>query len=161
MSDEPTTDSVTVGAAALRDGRWLAGGIWTALLLALITTSGYGIKAFSEGSISARYFGLPSGDNLDTNARVTSILGIVLSAATALLILAGWRAFARVTNILIAALAESSDEPEEAPVPADWLLTDARGVVFSNAGEVVQFVGFAWAVMVVTPALLAIPISFA
>ncbi len=160
MSDQPDSAVEPANPAALRDGRWLAGGIWGALLLTLVTTSGYGIKAFSDGSIASRYIGLPLDGSSEASAKVAAVLGVVLSTAAALLILAAWRAFVRTTNVLISALADSNDDPDEAPVPADWMMTDAKGAVFTAAGEVVQFVGLAWAVMVVTPALLGLSVAF-
>lgn len=161
MSDQPNSEQMEPASpAALRDTRWLAGAIWGALLLALVVTSGYGITSFAQGSISSRYIGLPlSGDDAPS-AKVAALAGIVLSAIAALLILAAWRAFAKATNALVGALADASDATDDQPAPGDWIVADPRGVVLTMAGEVVQFVGAAWAVMVVTPAILGLATAF-
>jgi hypothetical protein len=160
MTDPTQSQFVPSSPSALRDARWLTGGIWAALLLALVVTSGYGITAFAQGSLSSRYIGLPLTGPADPNAKVGAVVGIVLSVATALLILAAWRSFAKATNSLVTALSEASDAPEELPTAADWLAEPQSQPLISIAGEVVQFLGGAWAVMVVTPAVLGVTTAF-
>jgi hypothetical protein len=161
MSDQPDSNTGTssVSAAALRDTRWLAGGIWGGLLLALVVTSVYGINSFTQGSLASRYLGLPL-QNASPNEKVAAAVGMIASGVAALILLAAWRSFATMTNVLVGALAGSSDAADDSPAPADWLLPDVNGGVFTRVGEVVQFVGFAWAVMIATPALLSLATAF-
>lgn len=149
-----------VSQAALRDVRWLTAAIWGALLLALVVTSGYGITSFAQGSLSSRYIGLPGGEDLDTNAKATAAAGSVLSVVAALLIFAAWAAFAQATNRLVNALGNSTDGEEDAPVALDWVVGQPAGAAKSLAGGVVSFLGAAWAVMVITPAILSLTTAF-
>lgn len=161
MSDSPEFENYAPASpAALRDARWLTAAIWGALLLALVVTSGYGITSFAQGSISSRYIGLPLTGGTDPNQKVAAVAGIIMSAAAALLIFAAWRSFAKATNTLVNAIANSSDADDDAPAAADWVATDRNNMLFTVAGEVVQFLGAAWAVMVVTPAVLGLTTAF-
>ena len=113
MSDQPDSNTGTssVSAAALRDTRWLAGGIWGGLLLALVVTSVYGINSFTQGSLASRYLGLPL-QNASPNEKVAAAVGMIASGVAALILLAAWRSFATMTNVLVGALAGSSDAAE-------------------------------------------------
>lgn len=157
---DPNEEFAPASPAVLRDVRWLTAAIWGALLIALVVTSGYVITSFAQGSLSSRYIGLPGGDNLETNARSTAAAGSVLSAVAALLIFAAWTAFAQATNRLVKALADSTDGPEDAPVALDWMADQPGPVAISLAGGVVRFLGAAWAVMVITPAILSLTTAF-
>jgi hypothetical protein len=161
MSDSPELENYAPASpAALRDARWLTAAIWGALLLALVVTSGYGITSFAQGSISSRYIGLPLTGGSDPNQKVAAVAGIIMSAAAALLIFAAWWSLARATNTLVNAIANSSDAEDDVPAAADWVATRRDNMLFTVAGEVVQFLGAAWAVMVVTPAVLGLTTAF-
>ena len=144
---DPNEEFAPASPAVLRDVRWLTAAIWGALLIALVVTSGYGITSFAQGSLSSRYIGLPGGDNLET-------------AVAALLIFAAWTAFAQATNRLVKALADSTDGPDDAPVALDWMADQPGPAAISLAGGVVRFLGAAWAVMVITPAILSLTTAF-
>lgn len=146
--------------AVLRDVRWLTVAIWGALLLALVVSSAYGIKTFTEGSIASRYIGIPL-NGPETNQRLAAVAGSAASVAAALLLFAAWRAFAIATNTLINALATSSDANDDIPAASEWMAESASGPLVSMAGEVVRFLGPAWAVMVVTPAVIGLVTAFA
>lgn len=158
--EDQSYEAPQASAAVLRDVRWLTAGIWGALLIALVVTSGYGITAFAQGSLSSRYIGLPLSGDSDTNAKAAAVVGILLSAAAAILIFSAWAAFAQATNRLVTALGSATDDEDDAPVVLDWIVDQPGNVVMTLAGGVVRFLGAAWAVMVVTPAVLGRTTAF-
>lgn len=160
QSKNVSEEAPQASPAALRDVRWLTAAIWGALLIALVVTSGYGITSFAQGSLSSRYIGLPGGNDLDTNAKATAVAGSVLSAIAALLLFAAWAVFAQATNRLLTALGNSTDSDEDAPVALDWIADSPGSAVMTLAGGVVRFLGAAWAVMVITPAILSVTTAF-
>lgn len=156
---DPNEEFAPASPAALRDARWLTAAIWGALLIALVVSSAYGIKTFTEGSIASRYIGIPV-NGPETNQRLAAIAGSAASAVAALLLFAAWRAFAAATNTLVTALATSSDGDDDTPAASEWVAREASGTLVSMAGEVVRFLGSAWAVMVVTPAVIGLVTAF-
>lgn len=156
--DQPigTDDIEDIGPAsptALRDARWLAAALWGGLLLALLFTSAKGIESFTQGSITARYFNIELQGRSAPDENSLAVTGLVLSGLTALALLAGWYQFVRATQALLVAYGYSGREGEE-PSPAEWLTTDDGDGNRTMLSDVLQYVGVAWAVMIVTPAIL-------
>lgn len=158
--DQKENQLPEASVAALRDVRWLTAAIWGALLIGLVVTSGYGVTAFAQGSLSSRYIGLPLSGDSEPSARVAAVVGILLSGVAAILIFSAWAAFAQATNRMVGSLGNSTDGPDDAPIALDWLVEQPESGVMSLAGGVVRFLGAAWAVMVVTPAVLGLTTAF-
>jgi len=158
--------------AALRDGRWLAGGIWAGVLLALLVTSAVAITAFAEGSLasaSTRSFASIAGTPLN-NSHAVAVAGLCMAGLEALALFTAWTAFVRATRNLVTAYAFDAGEADEAPAAAEWI----ADVPYSDArpdepeptpkviiADVIQFVGVAWAIVIVTPAVLLAVTAFA
>ncbi len=170
MSDSPgapASDALDGGeldqhdARALRDVRWLTGIIWAGLLVALLVTSVNAVHAFTQGTLASRVFGPITSFPQDPGdaARSGALAGLCLSALAALAVLGGWIAFARVTKAVVVALADSPTPG--AAAAAEWLIVseDAEPslitVARTLASDVLVFVGAAWLVIIVTPAILA------
>ena len=160
--------------AALRDGRWLAGGIWAGVLLALLVTSAVAITAFAEGSLasaSTRSFASIAGTPLNNNnSHAVAVAGLCMAGLEALALFTAWTAFVRATRNLVTAYAFDAGEADEAPAAAEWI----ADVPYSDArpdepeptpkviiADVIQFVGVAWAIVIVTPAVLLAVTAFA
>ena len=153
MSDEP--EPTTVGPsspAALRDTRWLSGGIWAAVLVALLVSSraglgaGIGVFDFSTLSLIA-YDGL---ERSDPNRELAASAALIFTLGIALALVVAWWAFARATQALVAALSDSTGE-EDAPVPGIWLI---EGKGRSPLSELATYLGIAWALIVLRPVVV-------
>ena len=172
MSDQPASSGTTLvprALAALRDARWLAGAIWAGLLVALLFTSSHAVTSFTQGGIATVYFGqsLDSMDRPDNHALATA--GLILSGGAALALLGGWWGFVRATKALVIGYSYSADEGEE-PMPAEWVLEAAQPEDDSEpqpdptrtmVSDVLQYVGIAWVVIIMTPAVLGAVRAFA
>ena len=177
-SDSPAGMPLAPGApphlasfqTALRDVRWLAGGIWAAVLVALLVTSAVAITAFTQGSLltfSARSFTSIAG-NQGTNGHAVAIAALCLAALEALALFTAWTAFVRATRNLVTAYAYDAGEADEAPAAAEWI-TDVMYVDSDPndppaprmiIADVVQFIGVAWAILIVTPAVMLAVTTF-
>ena len=166
MSDQPSPSGTNSGAeaiAALRDARWLAGAIWAGLLLALLFTSAQAAPAFTQGGLASRFF-VSNMNGMDPSQNhAIAVAGLILSGGAALALLGGWWGFVRATKALVIGYSYSADEGED-PIPAEWVLEEARAEGDAEAqpnptrtmvSDVLQYVGVAWAVIIVTPAVLA------
>jgi hypothetical protein len=166
MSDQPATNGTNSGPgalAALRDARWLAGAIWVGLLLALLFTSSHAVSAFTQGGLATAYFGQSmSGEDHDRNNAI-AMVGLTLSGGAALALLGGWWGFVRATKALVIGYSYSADEGED-PMPAEWVLEASPAEDDAEAqpdptrtmvSDVLQYVGIAWAVIIMTPAVLS------
>src|SRR5687768_12300988 len=114
MSDQPDSNpgTLSVSPAALRDTRWLAGGIWGGLLLALVVTS-WG--AVTGGGIAGSFgifpfINLGTQDPADANPERVATVGLIVTAIVAALVLFAWTRFAIATMALVSSLSDSSDD---------------------------------------------------
>ena len=166
MSNQLSSDGTSPGPgalAALRDARWLAGAIWAGLLLALLFTSAQAVNSFTQGGLASRFF-VSNMNGMDPSQNhAIALVGLILSGGAALALLGGWWGFVRATRALVVAYSYSADEGEE-PMPAEWVLEATHAEGESEAqpnpartmvSDVLQYVGIAWAVIIVTPAVLA------
>ena len=154
MSDQP--EPTTIGPsspAALRDTRWLSGGIWAAVLVALLVSSraglGAGIGVFDFGTLSlVAYSGV---ERSDPNRELAASAALILTVGIALSLVVAWWAFARATQALVAALSDSTDGDEDVPVPGIWLI---EGKGRSPLSELATYLGIAWALIVLRPVVV-------
>ena len=123
------------------------------LLLALLVTSVKAIESFTQGSIATRYINLggPNGSSSEDNA--LAIAGLVLSGLAALTLFAAWYQFVRATTALLVAYGDSGRD-DEMPSPSEWLATNENRTARTMLSDVLQYVGAAWVVIIVTPAVL-------
>ena len=172
MSDQPSPGGTSPGAgtlAALRDARWLAGAVWAGLLLSLLFTSAQAVTSFTQGGLTSRFF-VPTMNGQDPGQNhAIAVAGLILSGGAALALLGGWWGFVRATKALVVAYSYSADEGE-GPIPAEWVVEAAQAEGDAGAqpdptrtmvSDVLQYVGVAWAVIIVTPAVLAAVQAFA
>lgn len=165
MSDQPSPSGTSSGAgahAALLDARWLAGAIWAGLLLALLFTLAQAAPAFTQGGLASVYFGQSLNGQEHNRDNALALTGLILSGGAALALLGGWWGFVRATKALVIGYSYSADEGEE-PMPAEWVLEAAGPETEAEpqadptrtmVSDVLQYVGIAWAVIIVTPAVL-------
>lgn len=157
----PVTDEAgPPSPTALRDMRWLAAVLWGGLLLALLVTSMKAIESYTQGSIATRYIALAPRDGRPPDQNAMAIAGLVLSGLTALALLGGWRQFVRATMALLIAYGYSG-RPDEEPSPVEWVTADGVNGARTMLSDVLQYVGIAWALIILTPAALAATEAFA
>ena len=157
---------------ALRDVRWLAGGVWAGVLVALLVTSAVAITAFTQGSLltfSARSFTSIAGNQGTSNGHAIAIAALLLAILEAMALFIAWTAFVRATRNLVTAYAYDAGEADEAPAAAEWITE----VMYVDSdpndppaprmiiADVVQFIGAAWVVLIVTPAVMLAVTTFA
>ena len=154
MSDQrgPATP-LESSPAALRDTRWLAGAIWAVSLLALLVTSAMGmgqaVGTFDFTALSLlAYSDLGHGE---PNRELAVSAALIITAGIALVLVVAWWAFARATQGLIAALSDSSDSRDDSPVRGIWLI---EGSGRSPLSDLLTFLGFAWALIVLRPMVI-------
>ncbi|MGH2633787.1 MAG: hypothetical protein ACRDG3_10295 [Tepidiformaceae bacterium] len=148
---------------ALRDVRWLAGGIWVGILAALLVTSAVSITVLAQGSLLTFSAG-------SDNAHAVAIAAVLLAVLEAMALFLAWTAFVRATRNLVTAYAYDAGEADEAPAAAEWI-TD---MMYADAdpndpplaprmiiADVVQFIGVAWVVLILTPAVMLAVTAFA
>ncbi len=166
MSDQPDgsgTTATAITGTALRDTRWLAGGIWAGLLGALLVTSITAVDAFTQGSIASRYFAAVSniGPGQGHSDDALAVTGLIVSGLAALALFGGWFAFVRATRAMLLAYADAGIGDDEAPAPAEWVTDESSAdstrtqVLRIVPADVVMYIGLAWAVIIVMPAILA------
>ncbi|MGE0599075.1 MAG: hypothetical protein AB7J35_08495 [Dehalococcoidia bacterium] len=154
MSDNPNSNDglLPASAAALRDTRWLGGAIWGAALLALLVTSWAAQRVLTSpydvGFFAA--FNLDNGQN-GPNQELVASAALIITAGVAVTLVAAWWAFARGTHGLIAALADSNDSEEDAPVTGIWIVP---GTGRSPLSDAASYLGVAWALIILRPAVI-------
>jgi hypothetical protein len=152
VSDQPNIEPQPPSAAALRDTRWLAGGMWGALLLALLVTSWAALRtggsAIDLSLFSVFFFGDQASD---PNRDLAAAASLVITAAIALALVAAWWIFARATQGLLAALADASDGNDDEATPGIWLVEDGRRSPLSDLGT---YFGVTWALIIMRPAVI-------
>ncbi len=132
-------------------------GIWLGLLVALLVTSAYAINSSGIGSVITRYFPLSATGTTGHVARTSAVASVVMSALAALAVLGAWLAFARVTRVVVLALADASDVDSAATDLVVEKDDDSRTVVARTlASDVLVFIAVAWVVIIITPAILAV-----
>ncbi|MBA4179433.1 MAG: hypothetical protein C0506_02495 [Anaerolinea sp.] len=163
MSESQTPPNEDLGPpspAALRDMRWLAAVLWSGLLLALLFTSVKAMESYTQGTIATRYFGVGPQADEGSDPETLAIAGLALSGLAALAIVTGWYQFVRATKALLVAYGYSGRADEE-PSPNEWVTEDDKQGSRTMLSDVLQYVGLAWAVIIVTPAALAAVQAFA
>lgn len=154
MSEQPEVAGIAPASpAALRDTRWLAGAMWGAALFAALLTSwaalgGAGATG-DAGLFSLLLLGGGSGPGSDRDLAASASL--IISAGIALMLIVVWWALSRATLGLIAALADSSDGPDDAPVPGMWLAQEGGRSALS---DMATYLGVAWALIVLRPVVV-------
>jgi hypothetical protein len=152
MSDQPAFEpGEPASPSALRDTRWIAAAMWGAALVALLATSGAAVG----GLLWPFGVGLPGsfvsyGGDEDSQDLVASA-GLIVTIGIALVLIVSWWAFARATHGLIAALSDSSDTAEDAPVPGTWLAQEGGRSALS---DMATYLGVTWALVVLRPAVV-------
>jgi hypothetical protein len=157
MTDQPDPEPEIVNStpAALRDTRWLAGGIWGGLLLALVVTS-WG--AVTGGGIAGSFgifpfINLGTQDPADANPERVATVGLIVTAIVAALVLFAWTRFAIATMALVSSLSDSSDDAEDQPATIYWL--PATPGARSELVDLLGLVGLAWAAIILRPMVIA------
>ncbi|MGE3073703.1 MAG: hypothetical protein AB7N24_06390 [Dehalococcoidia bacterium] len=154
MSDSPNSNDglLPASAAALRDTRWLGGGIWGAALIALLVTSWASQRVLSS-PYDVGFFAVFNQNNgqYDPNQKLVAATALIITAGIAVTLVAAWWAFARATHALIAALADSNDSEEDAPVTGIWIIP---GTGRSPLSDAASYLGVAWALIIVRPAVI-------
>ena len=155
---------------ALRDVRWLAGGVWLGVLVALLVTSAVAITAFTQGSLvtfSSRSFTSINGSQ-PNDGHAIAIAALLLAILEAMALFIAWTAFVRATRNLVTAYAFDAGEADEAPAAAEWITE----VMYVDSdpndppaprmiiADVVQFIGAAWVILIVTPAVMLAVTTF-
>jgi hypothetical protein len=149
---EPTEDFLPASAAALRDTRWLAGAIWGGALLTLLVTS-WAAQRLASGPYDLTFLSAiySSSGQFDPDRKLTTAAMLIITAGIAVVLVAAWWAFAKATHGLIAALSDSSDTAEDAPVPGIWIV---HGGGRSPLSDVASYIGVAWALIILRPVVL-------
>ncbi|MCI0711932.1 MAG: hypothetical protein L0154_17380 [Chloroflexi bacterium] len=148
--------------------KWVASLMWALLLAALVFTSVYafvliiGLDVYNAFLTSMN----TSRDIFDTTENVstgndlaaTEVFALLLSMLSTLFLVLAWLNFASLSTYLIKSLALNESPfasflilPLDAEDTEDLAL--ATGTTVSN---VVRFLGFAWGVLLVSPALLKV-----
>ena len=160
MSEHPESGEgmLPASAAALRDTRWLAGAIWAAELLALLVTS-WAAQRVATSPYDLNFLSVLSSGSGQYNPdhKLIAATALVVTAGIAVMLVAAWWAFAKATHALIAALSDSSDTEEDAPVPGIWI---APGAGRSPLSDAASYVGIAWALIILRPAVIAVIQAF-
>jgi hypothetical protein len=158
MSDQPNSNAGTssVSPAVLRDTRWLAGGIWGALLLALVVTSWGAVTAGGAATSFSflSFINLGASQNPDDmNPDLVATVALVLMAIVSALLVLAWTRFAAATMSLVSSLSDSSDDAEDQPATIYWLPTTPGAR--SELVDLLGVLGLAWAAIVLRPIVVA------
>ncbi len=156
---EPESEILNSTPAALRDTRWLAGGIWAAVLLALLVTSWAAVGAGAIGGAGLFFpylgIGLDSSSN-EADPELVASFGLIITIALAGVLAYAWWRFATATRQLLEGISDVSDHPNADPAPAYWL---ASGNARSELIDLFPALGVAWALTVIRPvAVIAVQI---
>ena len=161
MTDKPESEPQIVNStpAALRDTRWLAGGIWGAVLLALLVSSWAAVSGGATGGAGLffPYLGLGLENNGDANPELVASVALIITIALAGVLAFAWWRFATVTRQLLNGISDVSDHPNADPAPTFWLAgpNPAR----SELVDLFPALGVAWALLVIRPvAVIALQI---
>jgi hypothetical protein len=168
MSNEPTSTTPTIAAAALRDGRWIAATLWLGLLAALLVTSAYSVSALAGTGVVST-FGFVSfaeRGSQDTPLDEVASWSVAVSALAAAGLFMAWLAFVRATRALVIAFSEDVGDPAAAPVIAEWLPpasteTDGPASTRTAATDVLLFLGATWVILLVGKAVLNVVAAYA
>lgn len=133
--------------------RWLAAVLWGGLLLALLFTSMNAVESYTEGTIATRYLAMFSQVMEEPHERTVAVTGIALSSLAALAVVGGWFQFVRATKALLVDYGYSGRADEE-PSPNGWVTDDDTRGGRTMLSDVLKYVGMAWAVIIMTPAIL-------
>lgn len=154
MSEQPESGGslLPASAAALRDTRWLGGAIWGAELIALLISS-WAAQRVLTSPYDVGFFAVynPGNGEYDPDRKLIAAAVLIITAGIAVVLVAAWWAFAKATHALIAALSDSSDTEEDAPVPGIWI---AAGTGRSPLSDAASYLGVAWALIIVRPAVI-------
>ena len=158
--------------------RWIAFGMWLALLAATLMTSKFAISPVTTGGYlwqlwtqfaSSQY--APSGASTGSpTATAMAIVGSVLALTAIVLILIAWLKFAWLSQELIVSYAWLEQQEEESTIFSDLLklpetgdqgiegadepdLDQAEGTLVS---DIVRYLAFAWAVLLVIPPAMVV-----
>src|SRR5687768_2957040 len=142
MTDQPDPEPEIVNStpAALRDTRWIAGGIWGAALLALLVSSWAAVSggAIGGAGLFFPYLGLGlDSNNGDADPELVASFALIITIALAGVLAFAWWRFATATRQLLAASPTFRTTPmpirrpltgSEAPTPpaANWSTCSRR-----------------------------------
>jgi hypothetical protein len=164
MGDSQTSDRRPMPAGALRDGRWIAIIFWAGMLVALLLTSAGAVTSLVQGGLYSRSFtiGTNSAADAQHQAEVISILSLIIEAGIGVILLAAWVEFVGATTSLIEAYVGETGDDDELPMAADRLgdEPETRLRTPTVVGNVLLYIGIAWAVIVVGPGALAVAAAF-
>jgi hypothetical protein len=162
MTDQrdPEPEIVNSTPAALRDTRWLAGGIWGAILLTLLVSSWAAVSggAIGGAGLFFPYLGLGlDSNNGEADPELVASFALIITIALAGVLLFAWWRFATATRQLLAGISDVSDHPNADPAPAYWL--GGSNAARSELVDLFPALGVAWALIVIRPvAVLALQI---
>lgn len=158
--------------------RWIAMGMWLALLAATLMTSKYAMTGVTTGGylwqlwsqLAQSQYAPSAAPAGSATATAMAIVGSVLALTAIVLIVIAWLKFAWLTQELIVSYAWLEQQEEESTIFSDLLklpetgdqgiegadepeLDQAEGTLVS---DIVRYLAFAWAVMLVIPPAIVV-----
>ena len=158
---------------------WIGLGTWLAMLAAILITSKYAVSAVTTGGylwqvwsqLAPSQYTAASAQAVSPAAVAMVLAGSALTLAAMVLIVSAWLKFATLSHSLIVSYAWLEQQTEESSIFSDLLnfpetrdegaeeeadldLDKAEGTL---VGDIVRYLAFSWAVLlVIPPAIVAV-----